>query len=250
MGYFRDDQPLYELILDDEGADASSTRCGRSSTSSPRRRRRTYVQFYPQRKRRGAQGRRGASRRARVPTDKDITSDADDPEGRRELPRPMRVQPSNADGHQGDRGALRMRSTRRIRWVEKARLDAEPTHLDGAAGLRRARLSAAADRRPSATDLLAFYRSLRDKARPRARGRDARRARQRADVAGFLLPHRSRLPSARRGAGRARRCRTTRWPAAELLPLVEHARRRAAGARRRRRSAPARGARRRRRGGC
>ena len=35
MGYFRDDQPLYELILD-EKQQASSTRCGSTWTSSRR----------------------------------------------------------------------------------------------------------------------------------------------------------------------------------------------------------------------
>ena len=62
MGYFRDDQPLYELILDEKGKKELDG-FGRSSTSSPSADIRTYVQFYFDRERRGRDG--SASRKQR-----------------------------------------------------------------------------------------------------------------------------------------------------------------------------------------
>ena len=116
----------------------------------------------------------------------------------------------------------------------------------GAARVRAAGLSPAADE-AGADDLLGFYRSLREQtAQPR--GRDSRHRRQRADVArtsatasiaaadgGERTPQRPDVPA-------ALRLRAGQPP--ELLPLVEHARRGVAGARRGRRTAPARRARR------
>ena len=50
-----------------------------------------------------------------------------------------------------------------IRQVEQDRLAAEPSHLEALAEVRRARLSPAALSQPSDDDLIAFYRSLREK---------------------------------------------------------------------------------------
>ena len=100
------------------------------------------------------------------------------------------------------------------------------------AGLPPAALEGGARRRRRVLSLAA-----RD-GRAESRRRRARHDRQRADVAPFLLPRR---PA---GRGRRRPAAVGLRPGqpAELLPLVEHARRRAAGPRRRRRPAPARGA--------
>ena len=135
------------------------------------------------------------------------------------------------------------------------RVDAEPHHLDALL-----KFAARAYRRPltqaERDDLLAYYHSLREKDGSDARRRDPRLDRQRADVAELLLPHRSAAtarPALRAAPIQAAAC-THRWRArrgpaavrlragqpAELLPLVEHARRGAAGPRRRRRPAQAR----------
>ncbi len=82
-------------------------------------------------------------------------------------------------------------------------------HLEALLEFRRAGVSPAADRSEERDDLLRYYQSLREKD-----GLDHEEAMrdcvvQRADVAGFLLSHRS-------GRDRARACsrfRITRWPA-------------------------------------
>ena len=115
---------------------------------------------------------------------------------------------------------------------------AEPRHVEALQAFAER-----AYRRPLSTaerdGVAAFYRALRERGRAGPRGRRPRHGRQRPDVAPLLLPGRP----ARRGAGRPAAVGLRPGQPAELLPLVEHARRGAARPRRRRRPAPARGAR-------
>ncbi len=122
----------------------------------------------------------------------------------------------------------------RIRRVEKDRKAAEPSHLEALV-----RFAERAYRRPLSAgerdDLLAFYRESReqDGLGHEDAIRDA--------VAGILLsPHFCfRIDAAQAGESIASADRLCPGQPAELLPLVEHARRGVAGTRRRRRSAPA-----------
>ncbi len=240
MGYFRDDKPLYEMILDEKGKkeldalwhDLDYVALGTS---------RTYVQFYfsesGEARKRGAASAPGAGSEpagaGAASGGKAVTPPSDD-EAKDVTTEPMikkvkeiylaRVRPS---GNEVAMKAVRehfdsVNAT--VRWVEKARHEAEPKHLEALT-----RFAAQAYRRPldgrgeeGPAGLLPVAAGNR---RPRSRGGHARRGRQRADVAGLLLPHRP----GRAGAGRAAAVGPRAGQPAELLPLVEHARRRAAG---------------------
>jgi hypothetical protein len=148
MGYFRDDQPLYELILDEKGrkeldglwqdldfiADATT---------------RTYTQFYLS----------GSSQvRGPAPADGPIASEA----------MIRRVEESYLARAKASANQLAIKAVQdhfeavnaSIRWAERARLEAEPRHLEALA-----ELAARAYRRPLSReerdDLLAYYRELR-----------------------------------------------------------------------------------------
>ncbi len=121
---------------------------------------------------------------------------------------------------------------------------AEPSR--GTRDVRRARLSPAAARRPSATTCSRSIASCASQD-----GLSHEEAIRDAVASVLLSPHFCyRIDLAAPGRGRAAAVGLRPGQPAELLPLVEHARRRAAGPRRRRRPAPAGRAASRRRGAC
>ncbi len=156
MGYFRDDQPFYELILDQKEQaqlDALWQELDFIASATSR----TYVQFYLSES--------GAARKAA----------ADAIEGRGEAgadasaaPMIQKVAASYLERARPAGNAVASKAIEdhfaavnaTIRWAEKARLDAEPTHLaalqDFAARAYRRPLTAA-----ERDGLLAFYRSMR-----------------------------------------------------------------------------------------
>jgi Protein of unknown function (DUF1592)/Protein of unknown function (DUF1588)/Protein of unknown function (DUF1587)/Protein of unknown function (DUF1585)/Protein of unknown function (DUF1595) len=157
MGYFRDDLPLYELILDEKGQkelDALWQELDFIASGNIR----TYVQFYFNEA--GEAHGRGPESGALRPADKEVTSE-------------VMIQQVK-DSYLAKAGASSNETVIQaiedhfqsvnagIRWVERARIEAEPRHLEALQ-----QLAARAYRRPLAqgepTDLLAFYRSLRDK---------------------------------------------------------------------------------------
>ena len=243
MGYFRDDQPLYELILDER----QQTAARRDVAGARLRRARPDPHLrsvLPERERRGA----GAAARIR------------------------RAAPCRQGNHLGGGGARACRRrtatesrepnhaeaikaidehfawvNAELRWVEKAKLESEPTHLDALAGLRARAPIAGRCRRPSAPICSAYYRTLRDEDGLIARRRHARLHRQRADVA-RLLPIASTSSIAN---DRIRPLVGLRaGQPAELFPLGEHAGRGTAGGGGGRGAATARGAGAHRRGAC
>jgi mono/diheme cytochrome c family protein len=154
MGYFRDDLPLYELILDEKGQrelDALWREMDFIASTTAR----TYIEFYLNE---SGEARKAAADPAAT---RDIISEA-------AIKRVAdgflaRVRAANAD-------AVATKATEdhfrwvnaTIRWTEKARLDAETTHL---ASLQQ--FAARAYRRPltngERTGLLAYYKTLREK---------------------------------------------------------------------------------------
>jgi hypothetical protein len=97
MGYFRDDQPLYDLILDDAGKkrlDAMWRDLDYVAAATER----TYVQFLPQRERRGARACGGRGQAARQGHHRR----EGDPEGQGGVPHqgPAQRQPDCPEGHQ------------------------------------------------------------------------------------------------------------------------------------------------------
>src|SRR5215468_3078589 len=157
MGYFRDDKPLYELILDEKGQkeldamwqDLDFVALGLT---------RTFIQFYLNESGE-ARGLRRESEGPR-PADKEITSEAvvnQVAEAYRN-----RVRQANhptamkaIDEHFAWVNA-------NLRWVEKAKIDSEPAHLDSLLDF-----TTRAWRRPltkaETADLLGYYRTLREK---------------------------------------------------------------------------------------
>ena len=112
-----------------------------------------------------------------------------------------------------------------LRRMERMRVEAEPRHLDALL-----QFAARAYRRPLSPaerdDVLAYYRTLREKSGLDARRGHARFHRQRADVAQVLLSRRSagRFRQEHRGAGHARSPAYALASRLELLPVVQHAR--------------------------
>ncbi len=157
MGYFRDDQPLYELILDDRGQKELDEMWREmdfvASTTS-----RMYVQFGGNREALGTVEAGDQPPPAAPTEDKSVTSEA-------------RIRQLEAgylnlakDGSEVGRKAVTdyfdwINTT--IRWVEKTRLDAEPGQLQALQ-----QFAARAYRRPltkaEQTDLLGYYRTLRE----------------------------------------------------------------------------------------
>ena len=159
MGYFRDDQPLYELLLD-EKQQASWTRCGARLDFVASANIRTYMEFalnWDPRDARRFQGRRArwspcSTKRKSRPRRGSSNS----------KPSTWRVA---KDGNDVSIKAIKdyfTAANEGIRWVEQARLNAEPSHLkallDFAARAFRRPLSQA-DR----DDLLEFYRTARER---------------------------------------------------------------------------------------
>jgi hypothetical protein len=162
MGYFRDDQPLYELILDEprqkELDELWQEMDFVASTTA-----RMYVQFDTSGEARGRLALEGVTNKASQaasPEDKEVTSEA----------KIRQVEAAYLTLAQGstESGINAVKYyfewiNQTIRSTEKARVDAEPSHLEALL-----RFAARAYRRPLARDekddLLAYYRSLRKEA--------------------------------------------------------------------------------------
>ena len=157
MGYFRDDRPLYELMLDDSSQkqlDAMWRELDFVAAATTR----TYVQFYLSE---SGEARKAAADAIATGSGSgaDLTSAA----------AIQRVADSYLERAKAAGSSVAIRAiedhfaatNETIRWVEKARRDAEPTHLaalqDFAARAFRRPLTA-----PERTDLLASYRAMRE----------------------------------------------------------------------------------------
>jgi mono/diheme cytochrome c family protein len=157
MGYFRDDKPLYELILDEKGQkelDAVWQELDFVALGLTR----TFIQFFLNESgearglRREAEGPR--------PADKEITSEA--------VVNQLAEAYRNRVRQANDPMALKAIDEHftwvnaNLRWVEQAKIDAEPTHLNALLDF-----AARAWRRPlpqtETADLLRYYRTLREK---------------------------------------------------------------------------------------
>ena len=222
-GYFRDDGPLYELILDEPGSSELDALWQEFDfiTGAPMRQYTSFLWFE-----------RTESRFMRDPEfdfaraeDKDATSEA-------KIEQLAEVYLAKAQRHRGER-------RRRSRRSRDHFTDHLGEHPPGRAGPRGGRAepprgarrrspsgpTAGRCRRPSATSSPRSTASLReqDGLSHEDAVRDTRR--QRPDVAPLLLPRR---PRRRAGRGVAAAVGLRPGQPAELLPLVEHARRRAA----------------------
>ncbi len=157
MGYFRDDTPLVELILDEQQRkelDGSWLEFDMVADFTTR----TYVQFFFNQS--GEVEGRGRESGSFRPSDKEITS--------KKVILGIRdnyLAKADTSGDELSREAIREHFARvnaSIRAVEKARLDAEPTHLDALLSF-----ASRAYRRPLTSaerqDLLTYYHGLRDK---------------------------------------------------------------------------------------
>ena len=158
MGYFRDDGPLYELLLD-EKQQQELDEMWRELDYIAAGCERTYVQFYLNEAgeaRNAAKGGASVQPAALAPEDKDITSEA-------RINRVRQNYLTRATGNEIATKAVEdhfkmVNDT--LRWVEKARIEAEPIHLAALLDL-----AARAYRRPLSQaerdDLTEFYRSRR-----------------------------------------------------------------------------------------
>lgn len=156
MGYFRDDQPLGELVLDDQQLrelDALWRELDFVASGNIR----TFVQFYFNESGEA----RGTSRESEGarPGDKLVTS----PEIIKQVADAYlaKARPSGNDIANRAIAEHFKWVDDGIRWVERARVEAEPVHLDALE-----KFAARAYRRPltteERTDLRTFYRELRD----------------------------------------------------------------------------------------
>lgn len=155
MGYFRDDQPLYQIVLDAK-QQKELDELWRELDFIASANIRTYVQFYFNESGEA----RGTSRESEGPrpADKDVTSEASihqvaDAYKARASSNPVAVKAIEDHFRWVNDG---------VRWVEQARTASERHHLEDlqkfAAKAYRRALSAS-----ERADLLGFYRSLRDK---------------------------------------------------------------------------------------
>ncbi len=157
MGYFRDDIPLIELVLDEKEQKELDT-LWREFDFIADVTIRTFVQFYFNQSGevRGLGGESGNAR----PSDKEVTSKAI-VNGLREAYLAKAEPSKNPAATRAIEDHFQRMNTA-IRWVEQARLDAEPRHLDALLNF-----AARAYRRPLSqvehSDLLAYYWSLRKK---------------------------------------------------------------------------------------
>jgi hypothetical protein len=157
MGYFRDDRPFYDLVLDEKGQkelDALWREMDFVASATSR----TYVQYYLNDS--GEARPRESTSSPALLSDVEIAS----------TPMILKVEESQlakarASGSETALQAITEHFTEvnaTIRWTEKARVDAEPKHLaallDFAARAYRRPLSPA-----ERIDLTEFYQSLRDK---------------------------------------------------------------------------------------
>ena len=157
MGYFRDDKPLYELLLDETGQ-RQLDQMWRELDFVALGLTRTFIQFFLNESGE-ARGLRRESEGER-PADKEITSEPvvlELAEAYRSRIRQMNHAEANkaVDEHFAWVNA-------ELRWVEKAKVESEQTHLNALLDFARR-----AYRRPltqaERADLLAYYRTLREK---------------------------------------------------------------------------------------
>jgi hypothetical protein len=156
LGYFRDDQPLYELILDD-AQQKQLDAMWRDMDFVAAATKRTYIQFCSS----GQRGERGIAQ-----TESDIGARAEDitvtsQEKIKQLEQNYLAKAEGADPRAAE--AVKywfnwMNDT--IRWTEKARVDAEPTHVQALL-----KFAARAYRHPLSKedkdDIVAYYKSCR-----------------------------------------------------------------------------------------
>lgn len=155
MGYFRDDQPLYELLLDTRGQKQLDEKWQELDFVASANIR-TYVQFYLSESGEAREARNDTN--APSPSDKDVTSEA--AIRKVEDDYLARVRPSsNAVAIQAIEDHFKWVNDG-IRSVEAARLAAEPHHLDAVLAFaeRAYRRPLSQDER---NDLRAYYESLR-----------------------------------------------------------------------------------------
>ena len=157
MGYFRDDKPLYDMLLD-EKQQKQLDEMWRELDFVAMGLTRTFIQFFLNESGE-ARGLRRESEGPR-PADKEITSEAVVHELHKAyLTRIAQV--NNADANKAIDEHFAWVNTE-LRWVEKAKLESEQLHLDALLDFaRRAyrRALTPAER----NDLLAYYRTLRQK---------------------------------------------------------------------------------------
>ncbi|MDQ3011406.1 MAG: DUF1592 domain-containing protein, partial [Acidobacteriota bacterium] len=154
MGYFRDDTPLIELILDEKGKQELETLWHEFDFIADYTLR-TYSQFV-------FNG--GDGGRSRIPVDRPGPNEFATEAAIFRM-RDQYLTKSPPDTHPLILEALKYyfgHMDNEIRWVEKARVEAEPRHLDALL-----KFAARAYRRPLATeesdDIRAYYRELREK---------------------------------------------------------------------------------------
>ena len=256
MGYFRDDTPLIELILDDKGQ-KELNRLWDEFDFIADYTARTWVQyFFNQSGEVRGQGR--ASPAACGPPDKEVSTTRRDFRAARRLSRQGQSGPGNDPvAMEAIQRSLPARERHHPLGSSACARTPSPATWTRCSNSPRAPI-AGRFRKPKRDDILAYYHSLRDEERVDPRRGDPRFDRQRADVAGLLLPPRSGgcphatarafaatsrvQPVAAKQRRRRRSRRALRLCArqpAQLLPLVQHARPGTAGSRRRRRSAQA-----------
>ena len=157
MGYFRDDKPLYELLLDEAGQ-KQLDQMWRELDFVALGLTRTFVQFFLNESGE-ARGLRRESEGAR-PADKEITSEPIVMELAEAYRNRIR-QLNHAEANTAVEEHFAWVNTE-LRWVEKAKVESEQTHLSALLDFaRRAyrRTLTQAER----ADLLAYYRTLREK---------------------------------------------------------------------------------------
>jgi hypothetical protein len=160
MGCFRDDQPLYELILDDKQQkelDKMWLKMDFVASATAR----MYTQFYANGSRQGGGGLRDDRTTNSAPASTEMDADVTTEARIKELESHYLASAEGGD----KKGIEAIRDyfegiNKTIRSIEKARLDAEPSHLESLL-----QFAARAYRRPltqdEKNDLLAFYRSAR-----------------------------------------------------------------------------------------
>ena len=251
LGFFRDDTPLMELILDEKGQ-RELNRLWDEFDFIANFTARTWIQYFFNQSGevygKGAEsGTRAPGRIMRSPTRRchyaRIAGDRLSRQGRWPTQQNDPIAPQAIRDHfdRIERHAADLGEGARGGRAQASR---------GAAQIRGARLSPAADRKAERDDMLAYYQTLRDK-----NDLSHEEAMRDSIVSvlmspDFLLSHRS--PEQRRAVGlrpaKTRRLQSRRQPLsalrsgqpAELFPVVQHARRGVAGACRRGRSAQAR----------
>jgi hypothetical protein len=157
MGYFRDDKPLYELLLDEAGQ-KQLDQMWRELDFVALGLTRTFVQFFLNESGE-ARGLRRESEGAR-PADKEITSEPIVLELAEAYRNRIR-QLNHAEANKAVDEHFAWVNTE-LRWVEKAKVESEQTHLNALLDFARRAYRRTLTQTERA-DLLAYYRTLREK---------------------------------------------------------------------------------------